>query len=70
MAHAAALGATITKPVVKVFSGGDSGYIRDLDGHLWEVARNPDFALPDRICPARVPVSPQPPAISTIRRAD
>lgn len=45
MAHAAALGATITKPAVEMFWGGYSGYFRDLDGHLWEVAWNPGFAL-------------------------
>lgn len=39
------LGATLTKPAVDVFWGGYSGYFRDLDGHLWEVAWNPGFAL-------------------------
>lgn len=41
----AALGATIVKPAGEVFWGGYSGYFRDLDGHLWEVAWNPGFAL-------------------------
>lgn len=45
LARAAALGATITKPAVEVFWGGYVGYFRDLDGHLWEVAWNPGFAL-------------------------
>lgn len=27
------------------FLGGYSGYFSDLDGHLWEVAWNPGFAL-------------------------
>jgi hypothetical protein len=27
------------------FWGGYAGYFRDLDGHLWEVAWNPGFAL-------------------------
>ncbi len=34
-------GAEITKPAQKVFWGGYSGYFRDLDGHLWEIAHNP-----------------------------
>lgn len=34
-------GATLVKPGQKVFWGGYSGYFRDLDGHLWEVAHNP-----------------------------
>ena len=45
LARAAALGAAITKPAADVFWGGYSGYFRDLDGHLWEVAWNPGFAL-------------------------
>ena len=35
------LGATIIKPAQKVFWGGYSGYFKDLDGHLFEVAYNP-----------------------------
>lgn len=27
--------------------GGYRGYVRDLDGHLWEIAHNPGFALHD-----------------------
>jgi uncharacterized protein len=38
-------GAEIVKPAQDVFWGGYSGYFRDLDGHLWEVAWNPHFAL-------------------------
>ncbi len=34
-------GAKIVKPAQKVFWGGYSGYFRDLDGHLFEVAFNP-----------------------------
>ena len=41
----AELGAVVTKPATEVFWGGYSGYFRDLDGHLWEVAWNPGFAL-------------------------
>ena len=36
-------GAKLIKPAQKVFWGGYSGYFKDLDGHLWEVAHNPLF---------------------------
>lgn len=36
-------GATLVKHPQKVFWGGYSGYFRDPDGHLWEVAYNPLF---------------------------
>jgi len=39
------LGATIIKPAQKVFWGGYSGYFKDLDGHLFEVAYNPFWEL-------------------------
>jgi uncharacterized glyoxalase superfamily protein PhnB len=39
------LGATIIKPAKKVFWGGYSGYFKDLDGHLIEVAYNPFWEL-------------------------
>jgi uncharacterized protein len=39
------LGATIVKPAQKVFWGGYSGYFKDLDGHLIEVAFNPFWEL-------------------------
>lgn len=39
--EAVAAGATLTKPGQKVFWGGYSGYFKDPDGHLWEVAHNP-----------------------------
>ena len=35
------LGATMVKPAQKVYWGGYSGYFKDLDGHLIEVAHNP-----------------------------
>lgn len=35
------LGATIIKPAQRVFWGGYSGYFKDLDGHVIEVAHNP-----------------------------
>ncbi|MGN6354057.1 MAG: VOC family protein [Parafilimonas sp.] len=37
----AKLGATIVKPAQKVYWGGYSGYFKDPDGHLFEVAYNP-----------------------------
>ena len=39
--HAISVGATLVKSPEKVFWGGYSGYFKDLDGHLWEVAYNP-----------------------------
>ncbi|MBL8479165.1 MAG: VOC family protein, partial [Sterolibacteriaceae bacterium] len=39
----AAFGATITKPAQATEWGGYSGYFRDPDGFLWEVAHNPAF---------------------------
>lgn len=42
------LGATIIKPAQKVFWGGYSGYFRDLDGHLFEVAYNPFWKFDDK----------------------
>lgn len=43
MARALAAGAIQTKKPQKVFWGGYSGYFKDPDGHLWEVAYNPHF---------------------------
>lgn len=43
MGQAIEAGATLVKPQQKVFWGGYSGYFRDPDGHLWEVAYNPHF---------------------------
>ena len=44
-ALAVAAGAGPVKPPTKVFWGGYSGNFRDPDGHLWEVAFNPFFAV-------------------------
>lgn len=38
-------GGTVVKPAQDVFWGGHSGYFADPDGHLWEVAWNPQFPL-------------------------
>lgn len=46
MAQAARAGATIVKPAQKAFWGGYAGYFQDPDGHLWEVAYNPDMPVP------------------------
>ncbi len=43
MAQAGRAGATIVKPAQDTFWGGYAGYFQDPDGHLWEVAWNPDF---------------------------
>ncbi len=43
MDQAIAAGATLVKKPQKVFWGGYSGYFKDPDGHLWEVAHNPHF---------------------------
>jgi catechol 2,3-dioxygenase-like lactoylglutathione lyase family enzyme len=46
MDQAKGAGATIIKPAHKTFWGGYSGYFQDPDGHLWEVAWNPDWEAP------------------------
>lgn len=43
MAHVASNGAVIVKPAEKVFWGGYSGYFKDPEDNLWEVAHNPFF---------------------------
>lgn len=43
IAQAQAAGAVVVKTPEKVFWGGYSGYFKDPDGHLWEVACNPHF---------------------------
>ena len=45
LATAADAGARITRPAVAADWGGYSGYLTDLDGHLWEIAHNPGFPL-------------------------
>lgn len=45
LAQAAASGATILKPAERVFWGGYSGYFADPDGHVWEVALNPQWTI-------------------------
>ncbi len=36
-------GTTLVKKPEKVHWGGYSGYFKDPDGHLWEIAHNPHF---------------------------
>ncbi len=43
--EAARAGARIVKRAQDVFWGGYSGYFADPDGHLWEVAWNPEWTL-------------------------
>lgn len=43
MAAAVAAGAELVKQPQRVFWGGYSGYFRDPDGYLWELAYNPMF---------------------------
>jgi uncharacterized protein len=40
-------GAMIVKRGHRVFWGGYIGYFRDPDGHVWEVAHNPQFPFND-----------------------
>ena len=47
MARAKLAGAVITDPAHDAFWGGYTGSFQDPDGHLWEVAWNPDWELPD-----------------------
>lgn len=47
LAQAVRAGGTLVKPAQKVSWGGYSGYFADPDGHLWEVAWNPWYEMPD-----------------------
>ena len=47
MREASTAGATIVKAASETFYGGYAGYFQDPDGHVWEVAWNPSFDLPD-----------------------
>jgi Predicted lactoylglutathione lyase len=47
MQEAEVAGARIVKPACDTFWGGYAGYFQDPDGHLWEVAWNPAWALED-----------------------
>lgn len=47
MAQAGRAGARIVKPAGDTFWGGYAGYFQDPDGHLWEVAWNPQIRVPE-----------------------
>ena len=46
MAEAKQAGAGILKPAHETLWGGYSGYFQDPDGHVWEVAWNPEYKIP------------------------
>jgi uncharacterized glyoxalase superfamily protein PhnB len=45
MKQAEKAGAKITNPAQDRFWGGCSGYFQDLNGHLWEIAWNPQWEV-------------------------
>jgi catechol 2,3-dioxygenase-like lactoylglutathione lyase family enzyme len=47
MQQARGAGANIVKAAQDTFWGGYAGYFQDPDGHLWEVAWNPHWTLPE-----------------------
>ena len=47
MEQAGRAGAVIVKPAHETFWGGYAGYFQDPDQHLWEVAWNPHWVVPE-----------------------
>ncbi len=47
MEQAQRAGAVVVKPAHDTFWGGYAGYFQDPDGHLWEVAWNPQWTTQD-----------------------
>jgi hypothetical protein len=47
LAEAVRAGARLLKPAQETFWGGYHGYFADPDGHPWEIAWNPSFAIRD-----------------------
>lgn len=47
LAEAEQAGGRITRPAQDAFWGGYYGHFTDPDGHVWEVAWNPQFAIDD-----------------------
>lgn len=47
MSVAGSCGGTIVKPAQDTFWGGYAGYFQAPDGHLWEVADNPEWTVPE-----------------------
>lgn len=47
MEQAEKAGAVVVKSARATFYGGYAGYFQDPDGHLWEVAWNPQWTVPE-----------------------
>lgn len=47
MKQAKTAGAVIVRAAQDTFWGGYAGYFQDPDGHLWEIAWNPHWPLPE-----------------------
>jgi catechol 2,3-dioxygenase-like lactoylglutathione lyase family enzyme len=47
MAQAERAGAHVVKAAADTFYGGYAGYFQDPDGHLWEIAWNPQIRVPE-----------------------
>jgi uncharacterized glyoxalase superfamily protein PhnB len=47
MDQARRAGAVIVKTAGETFYGGYAGYFQDPDGHLWEIAWNPEIPVAD-----------------------
>jgi len=47
MAQARNAGAVIVKPAQDTFWGGYAGYFQDPDQHVWEIAWNPQWEIPE-----------------------
>lgn len=45
LAQAEKAGGRVVKPAGRAFWGGWYGYFADTEGHVWEVAHNPDFPI-------------------------
>ncbi len=45
MEQAGRAGAVVARPAHETFWGGYAGYFQDPDGHLWEVAWNPQWVV-------------------------
>jgi catechol 2,3-dioxygenase-like lactoylglutathione lyase family enzyme len=45
LGEAARAGAEITQPARETSYAGYAGFFRDPDGHVWEIAHNPGFAI-------------------------
>jgi len=45
LSQATTAGAVLTQPARETFYGGYAGCFTDPDGHVWEIAHNPGFAL-------------------------